>query len=61
MTVTKAHDQELVDGLPDEVDLAEVMYRLYVLEKIEAGEGDVAARRALCPEGGAAGLPSWRQ
>ena len=61
MTVTKARVQELVDGLPDEVDLEEVMYRLYVLEKIEAGEADVAAGRTLSHEEVAARVHSWRQ
>ena len=60
MTVTKTRLQELVDGLPDEVDLEEVMYRLYLLQKIEAGEGDIAAERTLSHEEVAARVRSWR-
>ena len=37
---------EVLESMPDEVDLEELLNKLYVLEKIEAGE------RALAEQGG---------
>ncbi len=41
MQVSKAKIETIVRDLPDLVDIEEVMYRLYLLEKIEAGETDI--------------------
>ncbi len=38
MNVTKEKLETLIKDLPDNVDIEEVMYRLYLLQKIEAGE-----------------------
>jgi hypothetical protein len=32
---------ELLDSMPDEIDLEELMYRLYVLQKIEKAEASI--------------------
>jgi hypothetical protein len=34
---------EIVDELPDEVDLRQLVYRLYVLQRLELAEADIAA------------------
>ena len=41
MQISKAKIETIVRDLPDMVDIEEVMYRLYLLEKIEAGEADI--------------------
>jgi predicted transcriptional regulator len=41
MQISKAKIETIIRALPDPVDIEEVMYRLYLLEKIEAGEADI--------------------
>ena len=41
MQVSKAKIETIVRDLPELLDIEEVMYRLYLLEKIEAGETDI--------------------
>jgi predicted transcriptional regulator len=41
MQITKAKLENFLESLPDQIDTEEVMYRLYLLEKIEAGETDI--------------------
>lgn len=50
MTIRKSELIELVHSLPEEVDLEEVHYRLYLREKLEAAEEDVAAGRLVSAE-----------
>lgn len=38
MNISKSKLEALIKELPDQVDIEEVMYRLYLLQKIEAGE-----------------------
>lgn len=47
MNITKAKLENFLEGLPEQVDTEEVMYRLYLLEKIEAGEADIREGRTL--------------
>ena len=47
MNIAKSRLESLFRDLPDMVDTEEVMYRLYLLEKIEAGEADINEGRAL--------------
>ncbi len=42
--------QELVERLPDECTWDEVMYQVYVRQKIEAGLEDIAQGRVLSHE-----------
>lgn len=41
MNISKSKLEILFKELPDKVDIEEVMYRLYLLQKIEAGETDI--------------------
>jgi len=41
MQISKAKIETIIRNLPELVDIEEVMYRLYLLEKIEAGEADI--------------------
>ena len=45
----KAKDavRELLDRLPDDCSLEDVLYHLYVLREIELGRADVAGSRAV--------------
>lgn len=47
MNITKSRLEDLVKELPDEIDIEEVMYRLYILQKIEAGERDIREGKVL--------------
>jgi hypothetical protein len=41
MQIPKVKIETIIRNLPDLVDIEEVMYRLYLLEKIEVGETDI--------------------
>lgn len=47
MNISKAKLESLFKELPENVDTEEVMYRLYLLQKIEAGERDIQEGRTL--------------
>jgi predicted transcriptional regulator len=47
MNISKSKLETLFKELPDKVDIEEVMYRLYLLQKIEAGETDIQEGRIL--------------
>jgi hypothetical protein len=47
MTMQKEEVLELVRQLPDEFDIEEVIYRLYLREKLAAAEADITAGRTL--------------
>ena len=61
MTMHKEEVLELVRQFPDEVDLEEVIYRLYLREKLAAAEADIAAGRTLSPEEVREQARTWRQ
>jgi hypothetical protein len=61
MTMHKEEVLELVHQLPDEVDLEEVIYRLYLREKQAAAEADITPGRSLSPEEVRAQVRTWRQ
>lgn len=50
MTIAKKQILELVKDLPEEVDIDEVMYRLYLRQKLEAAEEDVREGRLVSHE-----------
>jgi hypothetical protein len=50
MTMQKEEVLELVRQLPDEFDIEEVIYRLYLREKLAAAEGDITDGRTLSSE-----------
>ncbi|MEO0096182.1 MAG: hypothetical protein ABIL46_05100 [candidate division WOR-3 bacterium] len=41
MTISKSKLVTLIKKLPEEIDIEEVMYRLYMLQKIETGENAI--------------------
>jgi predicted transcriptional regulator len=45
MQILKSKLEGLLKELPEKVDVEDVMYRLYLLQKIEAGEKDIAEGR----------------
>lgn len=47
MNVSKAKVNEIIRDLPENIDIEELMYRLYLLQKIEAGESDAQEGRVL--------------
>ncbi len=47
MEISKSKLEVLLKELPDKVDIDEVMYRIYLLQKIEAGEADIKEGRIL--------------
>jgi hypothetical protein len=50
MTLSREEVLGLVRQLLDEVDMKELIYRLYLLEKLAAAEVDTAAGRTLSAE-----------
>jgi len=50
MTIAKQQILELIKDLPEEVDIDEVMYRLYLRQKLEAAEKDVREGRLVSHE-----------
>jgi len=61
MTMHKEEVLELARQLPDEVDIEEVIYRLYLREKLAAAEADIGAGRTLSPEEVREQVRTWRQ
>ncbi|MBI5406302.1 MAG: hypothetical protein HZA18_01230 [Nitrospirae bacterium] len=50
MNISKSKLEVLIKELPDNVDVEEVMYRLYLLQKIEAGEMAIQEGKTLSHE-----------
>jgi predicted transcriptional regulator len=57
--VQRATIQRIVDGLPDEVDLDAFVERLYLLQKIEIGERQLAEGRGISHEEARKRLQPW--
>ena len=47
MEILKSKLEGLLRELPETVDVEDVMYRIYLLQKIEAGEKDIAEGKIL--------------
>jgi predicted transcriptional regulator len=47
MHATKQKVRELLDRLPDDCSLEDVLYHLYVIQKVEAGLADAEAGRVI--------------
>ena len=60
MTIRKEEVLELVRQLPDEVEIEELIYRLYFLEKLVAAEADIATGRILSAEEVRQRVRQWR-
>lgn len=50
MTITKHQVLELIRDMPEEVDIDEIIYRLYLRQKLEAAEKDVREGRVISHE-----------
>lgn len=50
MTITKKQVLEIVKDLPEEVDIDEIMHRLYLRKKLEAAEKDVREGKVVSHE-----------
>lgn len=50
MLIAKQQILKLIKDLPDKVDIDEVMYRLYLRQKLEAAEKDVRRGRLVLHE-----------
>jgi len=61
MSMHKEEVLELVRQFPEEVDIEEVIYHLYLREKLAAAEADIAAGRTLSPEEVREQVHTWRQ
>ncbi len=61
MTIRKRDVLQLVRSLPDRVDLEELIYRLYLRQKIAAGEADIAAGRVLSSAELRKRIKQWRK
>ena len=48
-----------INQLPDDVDMDEIMYRLYVLDKIRKGQDDVAQGRVTSAEELKGAIDKW--
>ena len=51
---------KLLETLPEEIDSEELFYRLYVMQKIEAGEASLAAGDLISQEDLEREADSWR-
>ncbi len=58
-TIAKTDVLELVNGLPDNIDIEELIYRLYLREKLAAA--DIAAGRTVSVAEARAEAASWRR
>lgn len=47
MQILKSKLEVLLKELPEHVDMEEFIYRIYLLQKIEAGEADITDGRTL--------------
>ena len=61
VTIAKADVLELVNGLPENIDVEELIYRLYLREKLAAAETDIAAGRSVSMADARAEATSWRK
>ena len=47
MKITKAEVSQLIEEMPDPLDLEELQYRLYLHQKLKAAEEDIRTGRTL--------------
>ena len=50
MTIAKEEVIQLLDQLPEPVEIEELIHRLYLREKLAAAEADIAAGRTFSAE-----------
>lgn len=59
MAVRKEEILEMVRQTPDEIDIEDLSYRLFLREKIEMAEADIAAGRTFSTEEVRAQAAEW--
>lgn len=59
MQLTKQDALDTIGKLPDDVDLDEIMYRLYVLDKIRKGQEAAEQGRTISSEELKREIESW--
>ncbi len=59
MATAKQDARKILDGLPEEASLEDIQYHLYVLQRIERGREDVAARRIVSQDEVEQRLTKW--
>ena len=59
MTISKKQVLEIVKDLPEEIDIDEIIYRLYLRQKLEAAEEDVREGRVVSHEEVVGETPKW--
>ena len=47
MATAKQDARKILDGLPEEATLEDIQYHLYVLQRIERGQQDIAEGRTI--------------
>lgn len=61
MTIKKKEMLQLVRQLPENVDIEELIYRLYLREKLAAAEKDIASGRVLSAQEMRRQAAQWRR
>jgi len=61
MTIRKEEVVKLINEFPDQVDVEELIYRLYLLEKIKTSEMDIKAGRTLSIDELRSQAATWRR
>lgn len=59
MRIAKQELHKLVEDLPEQVEIDEVLYRLYLREKLDAAEEDVREGRLVTHEDVVAETAKW--
>lgn len=59
MEISKQDALEAIDKLPDDADFDEIMYRLYVLDKVRKGQDAADQGRTISSENLKAEIESW--
>lgn len=47
MIIAKQRIYEIIKDLPDEVDIDEIMYRFYLIQKLESAEKNISEGRLI--------------
>jgi predicted transcriptional regulator len=60
MPTPKQDAADLIAALPEDATLEDIQYRLYVLEKIRAGDAELEAGRGIDHADARAQMAKWR-
>lgn len=59
MTIVKQQLLELIRDLPEEIDVDEIIYRLYLIQKLESAEKDICEGQIISHEEVIKGTSKW--